>query len=371
LNPLHQIISNVIRKTGWISFESFMELALYCPEYGFYEREADKVGRKGDFFTSVSVGRLFGELLAFQFSAWLAEISGTMGVRAPLRIMEAGAYNGQLAHDVLTWIQKWRPQIFEQAEYCIVEPSSRLREKQTALLSGFGSHVHLFSTLAEVAECSGVCGIIFSNELLDAMPVRRFGWDKSLGVWFEWGVTFESGKFIWMRMPGSPDSAEAPSVSPELLEVLPDGYTTETCPSAGRWWFDAAKTLRLGKLMALDYGLTAGELISPERTRGTLRMYSRHHVGDDLLADPGGQDITAHVNFTAIQRTGEMAGLRTGRFCPQENFLISVAEQTWKHAESFGEWDLTRRRQFQTLVHPQHLGRSFRVLVQSREACSS
>jgi SAM-dependent MidA family methyltransferase len=126
--------------------------------------------------------------------------------------------------------------------------------------------------------------------------------------------------------------------------------------------------LKNGKLLAIDYGGTAEELISPERTGGTLRTYSKHRVGDDLLSRPGEQDITAHVNFTAIQNTGELAGLQTEGLFTQEKFLVRIAEKTWKQSEQFSDWNAARRRQLQTLIHPEHLGRPFRVLLQSRQS---
>jgi SAM-dependent MidA family methyltransferase len=163
------------------------------------------------------------------------------------------------------------------------------------------------------------------------------------------------------------------------LAVLPDGYTIETCPAAESWWREAAGILERGKLMTIDYGLTADELFSPSRPRGTLRAYFRHHVSDDLLANVGGQDLTAHVNFSVIQSAGESVGLRTEIFSTQSQFLTRILEKTLRE-KSFSElvspksdgggsedgWTPARARQFQTLTHPEHLGRAFRVLVQSR-----
>jgi SAM-dependent MidA family methyltransferase len=207
-------------------------------------------------------------------------------------------------------------------------------------------------------------GIIFSNELLDAFPVHRHGWDAKNRKWFEWGVVVEGKKFVWARLDNStfriPHSA--------LESVLPDNYTVETSPAAEKWWREAAGILLHGKLLAIDYGFTAGEMFSPARTRGTLRAYSRHHVTTDILADPGEQDLTAHVNFSAIQKAGEEAGLKTENFCTQPQFLTHILEKAVKD-ESFGEWNASRARQFQTLTHPEHLGRAFRVLIQSR--CNS
>ena len=149
------------------------------------------------------------------------------------------------------------------------------------------------------------------------------------------------------------------------MDVFPDGYTIETCPAAESWWREAAGILQSGKLMTIDYGLTADELFSPSRPRGTLRAYFRHHASDDLLANVGEQDLTAHVNFSAIRAAGESVGLRTEIFSTQSQFLTRILEKASQN-NSPGEWTSAQARQFQTLTHPEHLGRVFRVLVQSR-----
>jgi SAM-dependent MidA family methyltransferase len=214
------------------------------------------------------------------------------------------------------------------------------------------------------------------------MPVHRFGWDARDAKWFEWGVALDGGKFVWARCSdsfsprggetvGARGAFENPLSSifhlpSSLLNVLPDGYTIETCPAAESWWREAACVPGNGKLVTIDYGLTDDELFSPGRTRGTLRAYFRHHAADDLLANPGEQDLTAHVNFSTIQSVGEACGLKTENFSTQAQFLTKVAETVFKNPESFGEWGAKQNRQFQTLTHPEHLGRAFRVLVQSR-----
>ena len=195
-----------------------------------------------------------------------------------------------------------------------------------------------------------------------------------------------------------------------LIEVLPDGFTVETCPAAVAWWRRAAECLVQGKLVAIDYGLTDEEVFVPERREGTLRGYRGHRLSHDILADPGEQDITAHVNFGAIQRAGEAAGLSTDALLSQAQFLTPLVERllsfSRRHRDhepkrepsprpsplrraegdlsgadevsevlgatrfmesQIGEWTSARIRQFQTLTHPEHLGRAFRVLVQSRD----
>lgn len=370
-----------------------MELALYCPLCGYYEQEADKIGRRGDYFTSVSVGSLFGELLAFQFAAWLAALGAENKAHESggFQIVEAGAHDGRLAKDILSWLRHHRPGTFDTLEYWILEPSPRREKWQRDMLREFSSKVCWFADFNAIAgagrgaqdlpHCSTsappVNGIIFSNELLDALPVRRLSWDARAKAWFEWGVTLDGDRFVWTRLPAttaSPESLQGLmhdaglSLPSELAEVLPDGFVVEVCPAATAWWRQASSLLDRGKLMTLDYGLTADEFFLPQRRHGTLRAYRQHRVSDNPLANPGQQDLTAHVNFTALQAAGTAEGLRTDCFSSQAQFLVRIAEQTWRVPRAFGDWNAERLRQFKTLTHPELLGRPFRVLTQSRPA---
>jgi SAM-dependent MidA family methyltransferase len=371
MKPLMEIIRAEITARGVLSFARFMELALYCPEYGYYEQQTDTVGRCGDFITSVSTGELFGQLLAFQFAGWLEELRIA---DCGLRIVEAGAHDGKLAVDILTWIESNRPELFARLEYFIVEPSSRRRQWQNETLAGFKNKTRWAAQLSELKNPQSAirnpqpaCGVIFGNELLDAFPVRRHGWDAKNKEWFEWGVIVDGEKLVWAKIPASHfDSPSSISDLPSsLLAVLPDNYSIETSPAAEIWWRQAAESLSRGKLVAIDYGFTAVEQFLPGRTKGTLRGYFRHHVTDDVLANVGEQDLTAHVNFSAVQKAGEEAGLKTEFFCTQPRFLTRILEKAMRE-KSFGEWSASRTRQFQTLTHPEHLGRAFQVLVQSR-----
>jgi SAM-dependent MidA family methyltransferase len=403
---LVQQINGEIRARGILSFARFMEIALYCPVYGYYEKEKDTVGRAGDFYTNVSVGSLFGELLAFQFAEWLEPLNSQLST---LNLVEAGAHDGQLAKDILSWLQLQRPELFGQIEYWIIEPSARRQEWQQETLKLFAPRVRWFTDFENLklnsdkaragTQNSKLSGIIFSNELLDAMPVHRLGWDANQRTWFEWGVAVEGERFVWAKIQNSKFKIQ----DSELEAVLPDGYTIEINPAAENWWCEAAGALNRGRLVAIDYGFTAPELFSPARTNGTLRSYRAHHHAENVLANPGGQDITAHVNFAAIQAVGEKAGLKTEALVSQPQFLTRILEKTLKE-KTFGglvasnpalwekvelvapasrvearrrrkrisktdpafEWTPSRTRQFQTLTHPEHLGRPFRVLVQSK-----
>jgi SAM-dependent MidA family methyltransferase len=374
LDQLTEKIVAEIRNHGAIPFSRFMELALYCPVFGYYEAEGDKIGRGGDYYTSVSTGSLFGELLACQFAEWL-------NTENP-RLIEAGAHNGELATDILVWLREHRPALFGRVKYVIVEPSERRRAWQRRTLAGFNTKVEWAETFEALAASApskpGPCAdVIFSNELLDSMPVHRLGWNAAERTWFEWGVAWQSGRFVWERLARKRSQVEqlleasglmpVLANSPALTEVLPDGFIIELCPAALNWWRQAAGALRSGKLLTIDYGLPIQELLMPERTQGTLRAFYQHSVSADLLANPGRQDLTAQVNFSALQAVGEAAGLKTDSFLRQTQFLTAIAGRTWSGELAFGEWTAERKRQFQTLTHPEHLGRTFRVLVQSRD----
>ena len=356
------------------------------------------MGLRGDYYTSVSVGPLFGELLAWQFADWLREghrpnagghRSTQFQQKTLFNLVEAGAHQGALARDILGWLKAHQPKIFERVGYCIVEPSEQRRHRQRKTLAEFDGRIGWVGGLAEL---KSVRGFIFSNELLDAFPVHRLGWDAKRRDWFEWGVDCHCGKFIWSRLSmsswerrhpcrclsasghlagrdtGAPSATDSvgPTIGPELAGVLPEGFTIEVCPAAQEWWRQAAASLVWGKLLTIDYGFAKDEQFAPERSRGTLRAYRLHQVSDNLLANPGDQDLTAHIDFGALQRIGEAQGLRTEAFLTQSQFLTGIAARIWDSERGPKDWPAQTKRQFQTLTHPEHLGRAFRVLVQSR-----
>jgi SAM-dependent MidA family methyltransferase len=351
-----EIIREEIRQFGAIPFARFMELALYCPETGYYEKNLDNVGRAGDFITSVSVGSLFGELLAYQFAEWLEQLQIP---NSKFQIIETGAHDGKLAADILNWLKEFRPPLFSKIEYVLLEPSAKRQQWQREKLKGF-SNIR-WSERSNDPTIQRSNGILFSNELLDAFPVHRLGWDVRDKKWFEWGVQMNGEKFVWARLKNS----EFGIRNSELEAVLPDSYTIEINRAAENWWRSAAGILQRGKILTIDYGLTEAEMFSPARTKGTLRAYFHHQVSDDLLANAGEQDLTAHVNFSAIQKTGEESGLKTETLCTQPQFLTQIFGKAVKE-NLFASLSAKQIRQFQTLTHPEHLGRAFRVLVQSR-----
>jgi SAM-dependent MidA family methyltransferase len=360
MSKISEIIRREVNSRGIIPFARFMELALYCPDYGYYERESDTVGRSGDFYTSVSVGPLFGELLAWQIAAWLEQLRGPR-----LQIVEAGAHDGKLAADILGWLRRWRPRIFDRIEYVICEPSTRRRQWQQRRLQDCGAPVRWVES--DLSRWPGAFrGVILANELLDALPVHRLGWDAQKRAWFEWGVTWTEDRFVWARMKDLSDSLIMPPLPAGLDTVLPDGFVIELCPAAAQWWRDAAQALQSGWLLTLDYGLEAEGAVAAHRSGGTLRAYRNHRVSSDLLALPGEQDLTAQVDLARVQQVGESLGLRTDCCESQAKFLVAIGERFWPEADARGEWTAARRQNFRTLIHPEHLGRAFKVLVQRR-----
>ncbi len=367
MSDIRQIIRAEIANSGAISFARFMGLALYCPKIGYYERPDMAPGQSGDFYTSVSVGDFFGELLAIQFAEWLETLPVSRR-----QIVEAGAHDGRLALDILRSLRANQPELLGTLEYWIIEPSAQRRESQVATLAEFAAQVRWFESWNDVPP-PGVNGVIFANELLDAMPVQRLGWDAAKRKWFEWGVTLAGDEFAWTRMSHDVDTQflysalRTPHSALEpLLAILPDGFTTEICPAAVSWWRQAARALQSGKLLTFDYGLSAEQFFTPERKDGTLRAYYRHQQSSDVLARVGEQDLTAQVNFSAVTAAGEAEGLQTEAWTGQGRFLTALVERAVAQKKLAEQWTPARIRQFQTLTHPQHLGRAFQVVVHGR-----
>lgn len=345
-------------------FVHFMEMALYCPKIGYYERTGDIVGRAGDFYTSVSAAPLFAELIAFQCAEWLQALGDEH-----LMVVEVGAHDARLARGILHWMKDHRPKFSKSLQYWLVEPSEARKGWQKANVDEFAGQVWW---VPELQNLPPVRGVILSNELFDALPVHRLAWNSEARKWLELGVGLEGERFGWV--PLSQPAIDIPTemklagfeTSTALENVLPDGFIIEISPAARQWWAGAAAKLERGYLLTVDYGLKAEQLLAPHRSHGTLRSYKDHRLVEDVLENPGEQDITAHINFTQLQMAGEKAGLSTEPLLSQERFLGQIVRQVLADSGAFGEWNSKRVQQLQTLTHPEHLGRPFQVLVQYR-----
>lgn len=350
---LRDLLRQRIATGGPLGFADFMASALYHPQLGYYARGTRQVGREGDFFTSVSVGPVFGELLARRLlDWWLAD-----GAPQAWRVIESGAHDGTLAADILEALGRLDPQALAALEYAIPEPLPRLRAAQQEKLRRFGATVRSLADPAELA-AEPLPGIAFGNEVLDALPFHVVEWRH--GRWHACNVGCDpSGDFCWVvgELPAEPGLAAALAA---LGPAFPDGYRTEirTCHAAFIRPLLAA--LSRGRLIWLDYGMAAPDYYHPARTTGTLRTFARHRAGENPLDSPGEIDLTAQVDFSAVAGDCLALGAVVVGFRTQAAWLTAVA-RPWLLAME-GCPDARLLRQFQTLTHPAHLGTRFHVL---------
>ncbi len=330
-----------IVQSGPISFARFMDLALYHPHGGYYAAPGRRVGREGDFFTSVSAGPLFGKLLAHHAAGILREIDG------PVRMLELGAHDGTLAHDILETLAATEPALLDRLEYAIVEPLPPLAQRQRENLAGFP--VRIVPTADDLDPRPG---ILVANELIDALPCRLV---ESTGTgWVEIGVGLdEHGDFTWCPLGPYEDN----------LPLRPAGYRTEVRPGLADFLRPLAPLVSPGRMIFIDYGFEREEFLEPARNGGTLQTYYNHRKGDDPFDSPGERDITAHVDFSALREAIGSVGGEVVRFENQARFLTGVARPWLLGLE--GRTDAATMkllRNFQTLTHPAQLGTRFHVM---------
>jgi SAM-dependent MidA family methyltransferase len=362
MTALEEMIRAEIRAKGPMRFDQFMELALYHPGDGYYAKVGgpSPIGKSGDFYTSVSAGPLFGRLLGRQFF----QMWQLLEKPDPFWIMEQGAHDGQLACDILEWCRSETPDFFDAIRYAIVQSSGAASMHQKcAPEPGLVSHITWFENIAELAAENPV-GVFFSNELVDAFPIRSITY--RLGRWLEQHVGVKDETLIWVDRPVEDiELARAIEALP-LPEI--ESYTTEINLRAHHWIEEVAHALNRGYVLTIDYGHPASRYYAPHRTGGTLTAYVKHHAIDDVLAEPGMRDITAHVDFTTLAQTGEQAGLSTLGFLDQQRFLMGVAHDELSGAAGPRVKIQESLRAWNTLTHPEHLGADFFALLQAKDA---
>ncbi len=349
---LEAILRDRLDRDGALNFADFMAAALYHPELGYYGRETRQVGRGGDFFTSVSVGPLFGALLARRFlREWEA-------LERPdrWRIIECGAHDGTLAADILSELGRLSPNALRGLEYAIPEPLPRLRAAQRLTLAAWSEN---FCSITNVAELPAqpLPGIAFGNELLDALPFHLV--ERAADSWHECLVANSADGFTWQSTP----DLQSPALREALANIgdhFPLGYRAEVRTNFRDFLEPLTRSLSRGLLLWPDYGFARPELYHPDRTRGTLRTFSKHRAADNPLATAGEIDITAHVDFTAVAEAALALGAVPTDFRNQGAWLTEIGRE-WLLAQE-GKPDMAALRQFQTLTHPAHLGGSFHVL---------
>lgn len=340
-----------------MDFPGFMARALYDPGHGYYARGPGQVGRGGDFFTSVSVGPVFGQLLARRFLRWRRDA----GIGGRWRMLELGAHDGTLAADVLAAVAALDPAAYAALEYVIAEPLDTLRACQQVTLRKAGGRVRWVAAAAELA-ADPLPGIVFGNELLDALPFHVVTRHAD-GCWHETGVAADPdhpGALAWCDLGPVVDGPLAAALARIDAAALPVGYRTEVRTNHESIHAELALGLECGLAVWFDYGFARAEYYDPARIHGTLRTFSRHVAGEDPLANPGGVDITAHVDFTAVAEDAAVAGFSLACFQSQGAWLVAEARE-WLMAQE-GNPDAAAIRQFQTLTHPAHLGAKFHVI---------
>ena len=348
---LKQIIAERIRREGAISFRDFMEMALYYPEYGYYTSANTEIGCRGDFYTSSHVHPVFGALIGKQ----IAEMWEVMGKPDSFHIIEMGAGRGFLSHDMLSYLRE--TEFYDALTYVIVEINPHIKKKQEEQLSGFNKKTQWVSSLTQI---SPVIGCVFSNELLDAFPVHLINCEG--GRINEIYVNIENDEFYEVYKECKPEVINYLS---EFCITLPQDYRTEVNLDIKDWLKDAAITLREGFIFTIDYGYPAADYYSPERTRGTLLCYYRHQVHDNLYQQVGEQDISAHVNFSALKKWGEEYGFEPVGFSSQGTFLVSLRiDEVLQERYAAEESSASGRNTVSQLISPAGLGESHRILIQ-------
>jgi len=354
---LRETIITEIRAHGPIPFSRYMELCLYDPELGYYSRNAEQFGKSGDFYTSSDVHAVFGRLLARQFEEMWRVLKSPRNIE----ILELGPGRGLFAQDVLDWSEKKFSGFFAAMHYSLCERSHVLRERLQKTLSR-----HFSMGKASVAQdfnashSSDGPTIIFANEFFDALPVEVRSAQGELRI------DQKDGRFVETWVPATAeelDFLDRYGVHPE------NGERIEIPLIAQRYVTEAAASIQHGFLIAIDYGYTRDELLAG-RHRGTVMAYRQHSASANPYEAPGEQDITAHVNFTALAAAAEQQGMNVHPLLTQSQFLLGIGEQN-QFADAFEECHLPQERakvalQLKHLVTPAGMGETFHVLVASK-----
>jgi SAM-dependent MidA family methyltransferase len=321
-----------------------MQVALYDPHDGYYGAGRAAVGRGGDFFTNVSVGPVFGRILAGQFLEMWTSLDRPDG----FTLVEQGANDGQLARDILEALEGTP---LEGVRFLIIEPSEILKKAQTARLSG--SQVNWVPSPAELP---AFCGVHFSNELFDALPFDLLqahdgGWRQMLVHSDRHPTLFFNPAAVGLEGTGLP--------------VRPDGFLTERRIGQREILATLAERLENGFVLTIDYGMTRDELLAPHRSAGTLACYSHHRRDASPLECPGEKDITAHVDFTALVQDACACGFVPLGYTDQHHFLVGAATQLLQSLDGHPPTptSLKTMRALRLLLHPESMGTQFHALL--------
>lgn len=352
-----RVIAEINAAGGWLSFERFMDLALYAPGLGYYSGGAEKLGEGGDFTTAPEVSRLFGACVAAQ----CAEVLRSLRAGS---VLEVGAGSGRLAADLLARLETLS-QLPEH--YWILEVSADLRERQREHLEKrLPQLLHRVQWLDRPPEES-FDGVVLANEVLDALPVARFRWHpnavEELGVEIRGGARGQ--EFVWGARPAPAAMLEVCRELSAVSGPWNDGYVSEYCPRLSAWTRAVTQALRRGAVLWFDYGLPRAQYYLPERHDGTLVCHFRHRLSHDPFVNLGLQDISAWVDFTRVAEASREGGFELAGFTTQAHFLAALKiDQEMQLAAGGDENRLARlANQARQLMMPGEMGERFKAMA--------
>jgi len=310
---LSEIIIERIKKEGPLSFRDFMEMALYYPELGYYNSKKDKIGAEGDFYTSANLTAAFGAMIARQMEEMWQILE-----KKPFKIVEFGAGTGLLCHDILDYLKN-NSSLYNSLSYCIIEKSSSMREIQKKHLH---DKVSWYNFIQEIPEINGC---ILSNELIDNFSVHQVIMKDQLQEIF---VDYKDF-FIEILKPAKKELTDYFS---DLKVQLPEGFLTEVNLEAKSWIKDISQSLQKGYVITIDYGSLSAELYNNHRSCGTLLCYYKHQKNDNPYQFIGQQDITTHINFSAISHWGSQYGMDCCGIVDQAQFLLALGIKEYQNS---------------------------------------
>ena len=350
---LRSLILSRIRDRGPITVADFMELALYHPVHGYYTSASRRSGRDGDFFTSVDVGPLFGEILAAQLAELWPSVRGEGAEK--FHLVEVGAGDGRLACDILDAAKLEHPSFYDALRVTLVDRSSAAAHEQRRTLAAHAAHV--ITGAAELPDA--VTGAIVANELLDALPVHRVVMQD--GELREIYVAADGNGLCQVALP--PSTPRIARFFARLNLSLPEGVIAEVSLAAMDWIAEAAAALTRGYVILFDYGFEAGALYSPLHAGGTLTGFRSHTAGmEHWLESPGTSDLTSHVNLTAVRAAAEDAGLVTLGMTDQ-TYFVTALDLVARLDEGQTVTSIQRRLAARTLLMPGGLGSTMKAIA--------
>jgi SAM-dependent MidA family methyltransferase len=358
VTPLVELLAERIQRFGPLTFADYMRECLYHPTYGYYSKA--EATRFADYYTSVDVHPIFGRLLARQF----AEMWENLGRPEEFTLVEAGAGVGRLALHILDFCASKLSDFYRALKYVAVERSASRREQIAGRLKQHAEAGQ--ATVSAEIPLHNSAGCLFSNELVDALPVHRVVLQG--GAPREIFVGFKEGRFA--EHIAELSTCAITEYFAAMGITLHEGHQAEVGLEACDWITEVGRRLERGYVLTIDYGHRATELFDDHHMRGTLLAYQDHLTTENYYASPGQQDLTAHVNFTALETWGKRSGLEISGFTSQTAFLLALGQRNEfadLHDDGETETDRVRARlQLKTLIHPEGMGERFQVLIQEK-----